>query len=247
MQVREARLGQDIEPTLASLAIPGAGQLLQGRLFRAAFWFLPALGLWVWTILPYELGPEVILVIALALMLHIASARDAFRAAHISETARSENLWDVLPPFLIMKVLGSILLGVTAFHLLITGADLLQALIESQVRWGGGSFPYSITLRAGQLAERMVIMVGVGVVGFALYQIGSLWQMRTREQTREQRMLQEARARGGSLTVPEAAAVMHLRFEEAHDLLEQMAQRRWIGVSIAENGQKVYQFFASLH
>ncbi|MCS7065238.1 MAG: hypothetical protein NZL85_03065, partial [Fimbriimonadales bacterium] len=71
---------------------------------------------------------------------------------------------------------------------------------------------------------------------------GSLWQMRATEQTREQFLLQEARMRGGSLTVPEAAAALQLSFEEAHTMLEEMAQRRWLGISLTENGQKVYQF-----
>lgn len=245
MQLREAQVGLGIAPELASLAIPGLGQLLQGRLVRAALWFIPACALWALALVPYELGAEVILVIPLALALHLASARAVLLAENSTQPDRPESLWSALPLFLCMKVLGGVLLAAAALHFLMTGADLLRVLTEAQVRWGGGFVPFSLASRAGHLVERSVIMVGLGVIGFALYQIGSLWQMRTAEQMREQRLLQEAHARGGALTVPEAAAIMQLSFQEAHDLLEEMTQRRWIGVSTTENGQKVYHFLNS--
>ncbi len=243
MQVRELRLGSHIEPELASLAIPGLGQLLQGRLIRAALWFFPTLALWAIILAPDGLGTEGLLIIPIALAMHLASARAAALSALRGESSRPANLWETVPFYLQLKVLGGVLLTVAAFHILIVGTELIRGVIDAQMRWAGTGFlPPSMSIRLGWLIGRLVMMTSIGAIGFCLYQIGSLSQMRATERTREHLLLQEARARGGSLTVPEAAAILQSSFEEAHELLETMAQRRWIGVSIASSGQKQYSF-----
>jgi hypothetical protein len=54
--------------------------------------------------------------------------------------------------------------------------------------------------------------------------------------------MERARQSGGILTIPEAALAAQISMEEAQQLLEQMVQRRIVGLSLRENGQKVITF-----
>ena len=232
MQVRQTEWWWFVEPELASLVIPGLGHLLQGRWVRALLWFLPAAALWTLVIHPDSWQIEYILLVPVALGFHIGSSRAASEQRASGESG-------TIPPYLHQKVLGIVLMIAAGITLLLVGGIVAQELVNI---WSG-AFPHLSGSRLARAVSQVVMMGGIGAVGFWLFQLGNLAQQRAEEQTHQHILMERARQNGGILTIPEAALAAQISMEEAQQLLEQMVQQRIVGLSLRENGQKVYHFF----
>jgi hypothetical protein len=234
MQVRRTEWWLFVEPELASLAIPGLGHLLQGKWFRALLWFLPAAALWMLVIHPDSWQIELILLVPVALGFHIGSSQAVSR--HRTGEAPAE-----IPLFVRQKVLGMVLMMVAGITMLLVSGVVVEEMTRS---WSTASSLFHMAVpRLARAVSQCVMMGGIGVVGFWLFQLGNLSQRRAEEQTRQHILMEQARQHGGTLTVPEAAIAARISLEEAQQMLEQMVQQRIIGLSLRENGQKVYHFF----
>jgi hypothetical protein len=238
MQVRRTEWWLFVEPELASLVIPGLGQLLQGKWIRALLWFVPAAALWTLVIHPntWEIG--MILLVPVALGFHIGSSRAA------SGQQRALGELETPPPYLRQKVLGIVLMMVAGITLLLVSGMVVEELANI---WAGAPPHFMAGSRLARAVSQVVMMGGIGVVGFWLFQLGNLAQQRAEEQTRQHILMERARQSGGILTIPDAALAAQISMEEAQQLLEQMVQRRIVGLSLRENGQKVYHFFEENH
>ena len=234
MQVRRTEWGWFIEPELASLVIPGMGQLLQGRWVRALLWFLPAAALWTLVIHPDSWQIEYILLVPVALGFHIGSSRAA-------SGQRESGELETIPPYLRQKVLGLVLMMVAGISLLLVSGVVVEEMTRN---WSTASSLSHVSVSwLARAVSQVVMMGGLGIVGFWLFQLGNLAQQRAEEQTRQHILMERARQNGGILTIPEAALAAQMSLEEAQQLLEQMVQQRIVGLSLSENGQKIYYFF----
>jgi hypothetical protein len=235
MQVRQTEWWLFVEPELASLVIPGLGQLLQGKWGRALLWFMPAAAIWTLVIHPDMWQIEHILLVPVALGFHLGSSR----AASGQQRASAEG--ETLPAYLRQKVLGIVLMMVAGMTMLLVSGVLVEEMMRS---WSvASSLSHVGVSRLARALTQVVMMGGIGIAGFWLFQLGSLAQQRAEEQTRQHILMERARQSGGILTIPEAALAAQISMEEAQQLLEQMVQRRIVGLSLRENGQKVYHFF----
>ena len=234
MQVRQTEWWWFVEPELASLVIPGLGHLLQGRWVRALLWFLPAAALWTLVIHPDSWQIEYILLVPVALGFHIGSSR-----AVSEQRASGES--ETIPPYLRQKVLGIVLMIAAGITLLLVSGVVVEEMMRS---WSiASSLSHVAVSRIAHAVSQVVMMGGLGIVGFWLFQLGNLAQQRAEQQTRQHILMERARQNGGILTIPEAALAAQISMEEAQQLLEQMVQQRIVGLSLRENGQKVYHFF----
>jgi hypothetical protein len=193
MQVRQTEWWLFVEPELASLVIPGLGQLLQGKWGRALLWFMPAAAIWTLVIHPDMWQIEHILLVPVALGFHLGSSR----AASGQQRASAEG--ETLPAYLRQKVLGIVLIMVAGMTMLLVSGVLVEEMMRS---WSvASSLSHVGVSRLARALTQVVMMGGIGIAGFWLFQLGSLAQQRAEEQARQYILMERARQSGGILTI----------------------------------------------